>query len=182
MTIVRFDTKQLTHLRGSALVVGPGTCCGIILIRKGDEGRFARVHPLTDWHYPGLTIGQRRYLPAQDERSQDCSRQFVGGFVQHAAQAACATSSEHKPHPDLNIESHLVFRYPLALLFFILPKYPELAQRIELGLQRVRQSGVLERFVGEGVGSSIRRLKLDNPDLPASCRAMMADVVSSSAQ
>ncbi len=75
-----------------------------------------------------------------------------------------------------------MFRYPLALLFFILPKYPELAQRIELGLQRVRQSGVLERFVGEGVGSTIRRLKLDNPDLPASCRAMMADVVSLSAQ
>ncbi len=86
-------------------------------------------------------------------------------------------------HPDLAIEPHLVFRYPLALLFFVSPRYPELAKRIELGLQRARQSGDYERIFEAGFGSTIRRLQLErrvmlelsNPDLPTGSRAMMQD-------
>lgn len=80
-----------------------------------------------------------------------------------------------------------VFRYPLALLFFVSPRYPELAKRIELGLLRARQSGDYERIFEAGFGSTIRRLQLDrrvmlelsNPDLPTGSRAMMQDPRSS---
>lgn len=86
---------------------------------------------------------------------------------------------ELRQHPDLA----LVFRYPLALLFFVSPNYPELAQRIKLGLQRARKTGDFDRIFEEGFGSTIRRLKLDervrlelhNPDLPLPSRIMMAD-------
>ena len=71
----------------------------------------------------------------------------------------------------------------LALLFFVSPQYPELAQRIELGLQRARQSGAFDQIFEKEFGSTIRRLKLDerimlelhNPDLPSRSRIMMAD-------
>ena len=88
---------------------------------------------------------------------------------------------ELKQHPELAIEPHLVFSLSAGAAVLRLPKYPELAKRIELGLQRARQSGDYERVFEAGFGSTIRRLQLDrrvmlelsNPDLPVSSRAMM---------
>ncbi|MFA7260574.1 MAG: hypothetical protein WC013_13820 [Aeromonas bestiarum] len=167
----------------------------VCLIRQGDEGRFARIHSLVDWHHSGLTIGQHRSWPDTRLLKTNGLRVVVGSLYEALfnmlrkqrfdcfLRSVIEIEDELKSHPDLAIEPHLVFRYPLALLFFVSPKYPELAQRIELGLQRARQSGAFERIFEEGFGSTIRRLKLDeramleldNPDLPASSRAMMAD-------
>ncbi|MCH7350176.1 hypothetical protein [Aeromonas sp. MR7] len=167
----------------------------VCLIRQGDEGRFARIHSLADWHHSGLTIGQHRSWPDTRLLKTNGLRVVVGSLYEALfnmlrkqrfdcfLRSVIEIEDELKSHPDLAIEPHLVFRYPLALLFFVSPKYPELAQRIELGLQRACQSSAFDRVFEEGFGSTIRRLKLDervmleldNPDLPASSRAMMAD-------
>ncbi|EKB24713.1 hypothetical protein HMPREF1170_00552 [Aeromonas veronii AMC35] len=167
----------------------------VCLIRQGDEGRFAAIHSLADWHRSGLIIGQHRSWPdTQLLRANDLN--VMAGNLYEALfnmlrkqrfdcflRSVIEVEDELKQHPDLAIEPHLVFRYPLALLFFVSPKYPELAQRIELGLQRARQTGDFDRIFEEGFGSTIRRLQLDqrqrlelnNPDLPLSSRKMMAD-------
>ncbi|WP_421233990.1 hypothetical protein [Aeromonas jandaei] len=167
----------------------------VCLIRQGDEGRFAAIHSLVDWRRSGLIIGQHRSWPDTQLLRANGLNVMAGNLYEALfnmlrkqrfdcfLRSVIEVEDELKQHPDLAIEPHLVFRYPLALLFFVSPKYPELAQRIELGLQRARQTGDFDRIFEEGFGSTIRRLQLDqrqrlelnNPNLPLSSRKMMAD-------
>lgn len=167
----------------------------VCLVRQGDEGRFANIRSLTDWRQAGFRIGQHRSWPDTRLLKENGLDVVVGGLYEalfnmlHKRRFDCFLRSvieiedELTQHPDLAIEPHLVFRYPLALLFFVSPRYPELAKRIELGLQRARQSGDYERIFEAGFGSTIRRLQLErrvmlelsNPDLLTGSRAMMQD-------
>ncbi|XEI32775.1 hypothetical protein NMD14_19135 [Aeromonas veronii] len=167
----------------------------VCLVRQGDEGRFAAIGSLADWHRAGLSIGQHRSWPDTRLLKANGLKVTVGNLYEALfnmlskkrfdcfLRSVIEIEDELRQHPDLAIEPRLVFRYPLALLFFVSPNYPELAQRIELGLQRARQSGAFDRVFEEGFGSTIRRLKLDerlrlelhNPDLPRPSRAMMAN-------
>ncbi|WP_429076555.1 hypothetical protein [Aeromonas veronii] len=167
----------------------------VCLVRQGDEGRFAAIGSLADWHRAGLAIGQHRSWPDTQLLRANGLKVTVGNLYEALfnmlrkkrfdcfLRSVIEIEDELRQHPDLAIEPCLVFRYPLALLFFVSPKYPELAQRIELGLQRARQTGDFDRIFEEGFGSTIRRLKLDervrlelhNPDLPQPSRIMMAD-------
>lgn len=167
----------------------------VCLVRQGDEGRFAAIGSLADWHRAGLSIGQHRSWPDTQLLRANGLKVTVGNLYEALfnmlrkkrfdcfLRSVIEVEDELRQHPDLAIEPRLVFRYPLALLFFVSPKYPELAQRIELGLLRARQSGAFDRVFEEGFGSTIRRLKLDervrlelhNPDLPLPSRIMMAD-------
>ncbi len=167
----------------------------VCLVRQGDEGRFAAIESLADWHRAGLSICQHRSWPDTQLLRANGLKVTVGNLYEALfnmlrkkrfdcfLRSVIEVEDELRQHPDLAIEPRLVFRYPLALLFFVSPKYPELAQRIELGLQRARQSGAFDRVFEEGFGSTIRRLKLDervrlelhNPDLPLPSRIMMAD-------
>ncbi|HDX8644973.1 hypothetical protein [Aeromonas dhakensis] len=167
----------------------------VCLVRQGDEGRFANIRSLTDWRQAGLRIGQHRSWPDTRLLKENGLDVVVGGLYEALfnmlrkrrfdcfLRSVIEIEDELTQHPDLAIEPHLVFRYPLALLFFVSPRYPELAKRIELGLLRVRQSGDYERIFEAGFGSTIRRLQLDrrvmlelnNPDLPTGSRAMMQD-------
>ncbi len=167
----------------------------VCLVRQGDEGRFAAIHSLADWRRSGLIIGQHRSWPDTQLLRANGLKVTVGNLYEVLfnmlrkkrfdcfLRSVIEIEDELRQHPDLAIEPRLVFRYPLALLFFVSPKYPELAQRIELGLLRARQSGAFDRVFEEGFGSTIRRLKLDervrlelhNPDLPLPSRMMMVD-------
>ncbi len=167
----------------------------VCLVRQGDEGHFAAIESLADWHRAGFSIGQHRSWPDTQLLRANGLKVTVGNLYEALfnmlrkkrfdcfLRSVIEVEDELRQHPDLAIEPRLVFRYPLALLFFVSPKYPELAQRIELGLLRARQSGAFDRVFEEGFGSTIRRLKLDervrlelhNPDLPQPSRIMMAD-------
>lgn len=167
----------------------------VCLVRQGDEGRFAAIGSWADWHRAGLSIGQHRSWPDTQLLRANGLKVTVGNLYEALfnmlrkkrfdcfLRSVIEIENELRLHPDLAIEPRLVFRYPLALLFFVSPKYPELAQRIELGLLRARQSSAFDRVFEEGFGSTIRRLKLDervrlelrNPDLPQPSRVMMVD-------
>lgn len=167
----------------------------VCLIRQGDEGRFANIQSLAQWLQSGLTIGQHRFWPDTELLKANGLKVVVGSLYDVLfnmlrkrrfdcfLRSVIEVEDELKAHPYLAIEPHLVFRYPLALLFFVSPKYPELAQRIELGLQRARQSGAFEQVFEESFGKTVRNLKLEqrtrfelhNPGLPLSSRPMMAD-------
>jgi hypothetical protein len=80
--------------------------------------------------------------------------------------------------PDLAAELVLLpditLYFPLPIIFYVSPQQPQLAQRLEAGLNRARQDGSFERLftshfaqelhmIREGGG---RRISLTNPFVP----------------
>lgn len=165
----------------------------VCLVRPDNAARFVTISSLAEWQESGLRIGQLQTWPdAALLRSNDLKVEETALYgnlfkMLHRGRFDCFLRSvievedELSKHPDLVIEPHLVFHYPLPLLYFVSPARPELARRIELGLQRARERGDYDRIFEEGVGGIIRRLGLDrrtvielhNPDLsPALRRAI----------
>ncbi|RUQ17380.1 hypothetical protein [Aeromonas dhakensis] len=142
----------------------------VCLVRQGDEGRFANIRSLIDWQQAGLRIGQHRSWPDTRLLKENGLDVVVGGLYE------ALFNMLRKRRFDCFLRSVIEIEDELT-------QHPDLAKRIELGLQRARQSGDYERIFEAGFGSTIRRLQLDrrvmlelsNPDLPAGSRAMMQD-------
>ena len=54
--------------------------------------------------------------------------------------------AQREDHPLLTIDETLALHIPLPTYFFVTPKMPELARRIEIGLQRLLQNGEFEKL------------------------------------
>ena len=63
-------------------------------------------------------------------------------------------------HADLSIENSLMFFYPFPLVFYVNPKKPQLAMRIEKGLENIENKGVLN-----GIFDSYYKLLIENLNL-----------------
>lgn len=76
--------------------------------------------------------------------------------------------------PDMRIEDTLAIHMPLPYYFFVTPKRPDLAKRIERGLQAMVEEGSLDKLFFAFHGGHIERarlkgrriLEIANPDLP----------------
>ncbi|ENY72939.1 substrate-binding periplasmic protein [Aeromonas diversa] len=167
----------------------------VCLIRPGEEGRFAAIDSLARWQSSGLLIGQHQSWPDTrllqanglrvelGFRYEGLFRMLRKGRFDCFLRSVIEVEDEQKANPDLAIEPHLVFRYPLALMFFVSPRRPDLARRIEAGLLRARANGAYDRLFEQGFDGTIRRLGLErrtvldlqNPDLPERSRLMLAD-------
>jgi hypothetical protein len=53
---------------------------------------------------------------------------------------------EHPMYPNLKVDNNVLLYIPLVTYFYVSPKYPELAERITLGLQRLIEDGTFDRF------------------------------------
>lgn len=77
-------------------------------------------------------------------------------------------------HPGLAIEQELLLHYPYPFYFFVSPKHPEMAQRIESGLRLMLADGSFDANFWRHNGYAIERariarrqvIELSNPDLP----------------
>ena len=63
-------------------------------------------------------------------------------------------------HPDLSIENSLMFFYPFPLVFYVNPKQPQLAMRVEKGLENIENNGILS-----GIFNSYYRLLIEDLNL-----------------
>lgn len=54
--------------------------------------------------------------------------------------------AQQAEHPSLTIDKTLALHIPLPTYFFVTPKMPELARRIEIGLQQLIQNGEFEKL------------------------------------
>lgn len=61
----------------------------------------------------------------------------------------------------LVIESNILLFYPFPLVFYVNPDMPELAERVELGLQRMTESGVLDNIFEEYYADIVNELNMD---------------------
>ena len=65
----------------------------------------------------------------------------------------------------LVIESNILLFYPFPLVFYVNPDMPELAERVELGLQRMTKSGALDNIFEEYYADIVNELNMDQRKL-----------------
>lgn len=76
-------------------------------------------------------------------------------------------------YPDLVIEKYLLLYFPLAEYYFVSPKVPELAKRIEKGFNKIIDDGSFDKFFKDKYGDLIEKanlkgrriFKINNPNL-----------------
>ena len=86
------------------------------------------------------------------------------------------------PVGGLSLEDSLLIYYPFPLLFYVNPDKPELAKRIEEGLDRIIENGAFDRLFNEQYGDLVTRLRLKerttfrlkNPNLSEELAAVMS--------
>ncbi|MBD3584293.1 amino acid ABC transporter substrate-binding protein [Salinimonas sp. HHU 13199] len=85
-----------------------------------------------------------------------------------------AFESRAEKYEMFSIEPTTLLYYPFALVFYVNPEKPALAERLREGLEAVEQSGEAQRLFDEATGNLIERLNLtdrkvfhlQNPMLP----------------
>ena len=88
-------------------------------------------------------------------------------------------------HNGLTIEDTLMLFYPFPLVFYVNPSMPNLAHRIETGLETIMNSGVLDAIFNRYYGNIVQELKLnerqifilENPLIPAAFANLKPDLV-----
>lgn len=76
-------------------------------------------------------------------------------------------------YPDFVVDNHILLEIPLATYFYVSPSFPEIAERIRLGLLRLIENGEFDRFFFQKYCSDILkanmseriRFKIDNPQV-----------------
>lgn len=87
------------------------------------------------------------------------------------------------------IEPDTLLYYPFALVFYVNPDNPELAERLRFGLDAIDRNGVAQRLFEEATGDLVERLRLkerkifrlENPLLPAEMRTFRSDLLKHTA-
>ncbi|MEW9796909.1 hypothetical protein [Alteromonas sp. CYL-A6] len=123
----------------------------LLLIRDGDT-RFSSpiskdaLRTLTavqgeDW--PDYTIMKDNGFTVEQADYQIAFKLLKGGFVDYFPRAAFEICGEMQTRDGFAIDPQHVLWYPNIMLFFVNKQKPELAQRIQSGLQKATASGEL---------------------------------------
>lgn len=159
----------------------------VLLVRRGESARFARVRSLDDLRafrflqghdWPDTSILEANGL--QVERSTNFDSLFpmlAKGRADALPRAAVEVAQELRRYGEANqleLEPGLVLRYPTALYYFVSPNRHDLAELIERGLRRMMASGQWDRLLHSFYGEDLRYaqlaqrrvIDLKNPLLP----------------
>lgn len=160
----------------------------LLFIRDGDQARFDQIHNLTDLKkirfgqgrsWQDATILEQAGLTViKATKKPSLYYMLDGGRFDAFPRGANEAWTELQAFPELKltVEKNLVIIYPLPTYFFVSPKFPQLAQDIENGLEAAIKDGEFNRYfyaspeVKETLAkanlSKRRAIHLDNPFLP----------------
>lgn len=159
----------------------------VCLIRKGDEEKFSNINTLEDWINSGLKIGQGTHWPDTpilesngfevvksvrykplfhmlEKKRFDC---FPRSINEVFSELGLAENS------NLALEKHLLFRYRQPTFFFVNIHKPQLAERIERGMNIAIKDGSFDKLFYQHNSAALERINisqrqiidLDNPYL-----------------
>jgi len=145
----------------------------VLLLRRGDDARFAAVRDLAslrpfhgaqghDW--PDLTILRSAGLQVLASPSYDSLFSMLSrGRVDYVPRSVLEVTDElaHRPDHDLVLERRLLLRYPSGLYFFVRRDNDALAEALELGLARADADGCLDRLFHATYDAVLAPLQLD---------------------
>lgn len=159
----------------------------IFHIRAADQERFSHVRTLDElkalrvgvqlgWsslpiyraHHFSMVTGNNYeglFAMLAARRFDYLPRGLADAFIEHDVR--------HQQYPSLAIEQRLLLYYPFPMYFFVTPKMPELAARVQSGMQAIVADGTLDRlFYAEYADLLLRSdlcqrrlLKVSNPEL-----------------
>ncbi len=114
----------------------------------GDIGvyKYNGINPLQSTNFEGLfdMLGAKRF---------DC--------LPLGADEALFTYRRHKADfPQLQIDSHYLIHYEYPLYFYVSKSAPLLAERIQLGLQKLQKSGAFNKLFKYYLAADLRELNL----------------------
>ncbi|SIR20374.1 transporter substrate-binding domain-containing protein [Aeromonas hydrophila] len=145
----------------------------VCMIMPDRQQNFLKIFSLNDWRESGLIIGQlntwpdteilrsNKLLVEETAIYENLFKMLSKGRFDCFLRSVIEVEDEFKKHPDFIIESHLLFYYPLPLLYFVTPSNPQLAQRIQIGLTRLIVLGEYDRIIEQEVTGVVKRLGLE---------------------
>ncbi len=159
----------------------------LLLIQQKDKEKFANVRSLDDLR--ALRVGsgtqwsitqifeQTGFKLVKELEYENLFQSLANGqsdFLPRGVNEVFDEFDARAPHfPNLMVEESLVLYVPLPTYFFVTPKRPDLARRIEQGLEAMLRDGSFEKLFQDYHGDMIKRaklqdrrvLELDNPTL-----------------
>ena len=161
----------------------------VAFIRLGDQSRIERLGDIAGLRQMRIGIGEQwldvpiykhNNIPLVAAREYDS----LLGMLQHGRfdlfpRPASAVLSEYNvykaQYPSIEIDQHLLIRYPLGMYAFVSKSTPRLAERIRYGLHEMQKDGSFDRYFDQHFSQVIAKLKfpqrtlieLENPLLPA---------------
>ncbi|MEG3754162.1 hypothetical protein [Psychromonas arctica] len=147
----------------------------VCLINKGDQHKFSTIDNKQAFIDSHLSIGQHQDWPDTDILKSNgfnvsTSYKYTLLFQQlKKKRFDCylrginEITDEYEKYKELDfeIENTLLFHYPYPIFFFVHESDPELAQRITLGLTRLKDKGELSELVKHYHKAQIDKLHLN---------------------
>ena len=132
----------------------------LCLITEDNQGKFNNINSKQQWIDKGITIGQHHNWPDTNilkangidvkttYKTNLLFQQLAKKRFDCFARGINEISYEQRTHSSLNlvIEKQLLIYYPLPQFFFVSPKKPLLAERLTLGLTKLKEKGTLKQI------------------------------------
>lgn len=151
----------------------------IPIIKSSDVARFKTSIAMADLQqlkngipvsWSDATVFRHNgFTVAEEGNFDDIFERLAAGKFDYTAFGANEVQSVFKnrasQHNGLAIETNFMFFYPFPLVFYVNPQMPDLAKRIEIGLQTITDSGELDRIFNSYYANSVEELMLDKRQL-----------------
>lgn len=160
----------------------------VLLIRKERQPDFDGVHTLADLRNfivgQGENWGDIKIFRDNDLRVRTAPKYELlftmldagrfDYFSRSVLEAPVEIDTFGREHPELVIERGLLLHYRFPVMFYVSKRFPELAGRLQAGLEAMVASGSLQQLFELHFGSALARLdlssrrviELTNPFLP----------------
>lgn len=149
------------------------------IIREEDAGRFSSIqnpedlqqleHGIpSDWS-DATIFRHNGYNVVEDGNFDDIFDRLEDGLFDYSAYGANEVQGVFENRASkrngLMIEPNILLFYPFPLVFYVNPDMPELAERVDLGLQKMVESGALDNIFDKYYGDIVNELNLDQREL-----------------
>jgi hypothetical protein len=160
----------------------------IPIIREQDVEKFAAirqeseiqelVHGIPRTWSDAVVFRENGYQVLEEGTFDDIFDRLQNGLFDYSAYGANEVIGIYKNrasrHEGLTIDDNLLLFYQFPLVFYVNPNLPDLAERIETGMQRIIASGRLDELFDSHYGEVVAQLNLerrtlfvlDNPLIP----------------
>ena len=176
----------------------------LLIVRDKALGKFAAIQ--TEEEFKRLRIGISEGWADADLFRHNDYRVVEGGTFDEIFDRLAADKFDYialganeiettfanraAPYDMFSIEPTTLLYYPFALVFYVNPEKPALAQRLHDGLNAIDENGQAQRLFEQAAGNIVERLqlpqrtvfRLDNPMLPAEMKGYRSRLLEQQAQ